>query len=88
MKPANGKGIPRLHGSQALVPAHLGAESPVRGGGGSRCPHPGGSQRRGGAGRPGDKRRLTCLGAHPVAGWEVVAAAYPTFLGPPSHAPP
>lgn len=48
MKPANGRGIPRVHGSQALVPAHLGTEGSVRGRDGGRGPYLGALQLRGG----------------------------------------
>lgn len=37
---------------------------------------------------PGDEHRLTSPGAHLVAGLEVAAVVYQTFLGPLSFAPP
>lgn len=44
--------------------------------------------RRRGVGWLGDELSLTCQGAHLVVSLDVSAAAYQTFLDPPSHAPP
>lgn len=78
-------GIPWVAGPSCL--AHLGTWGSGRAGGGGQCPCPGDSAVPGWGGC-GTSSALPVPGAHLVVTLEAGAAAYQTFLGPPSHAPP
>lgn len=83
MKPARRDGGCRLAGVGASTPGYVGSCTARAAG---RRPRAGGSAAAG-RGVWGEGS-LTRPGAHLVADLEAAAAAYQTFLGPPSHAPP